>query len=328
MNHEANGAALLSSQPSVAQFLADVIAGLRGSPKSLSCKYFYDERGSRLFDEICLLEEYYLTRAEDEIIKRHAQEMADQIGPGVMLVEYGSGSSTKTRALLDRLDSPVAYVPVDISREHLHRTAVELSRAYPRIEILPVCADFTRPFRLPKSRRTPTHSAVFFPGSTIGNFQPEAARAMIGQIAPMCGAGGGLLIGIDLQKPAPTIEAAYNDALGVTAEFNLNLLRRINRELDGNIDVDQFQHRASYDSHLGRIEMALVSRRPQTIMVSGQAFEFADGEAITTEYSHKYTVEGFAALAADAGLTLRRTWTDARQQFAVLHFALLGRGEN
>lgn len=326
MGHAANGTALLNLQPSVAQFLTDVVAGLRTSPKTLSCKYFYDERGSRLFDDICLLEEYYLTRAEDEIIKRHAQEMADQIGPGVMLVEYGSGSSTKTRALLDRLDAPVAYVPVDISREHLHRTAVELSRVYPRIEILPVCADFTRPFKLPRSRRPPTHSAVFFPGSTIGNFQPEAARAMLGQIAPMCGAGGGLLIGIDLQKDAATIEAAYNDSLGVTAEFNLNLLRRINRELEGNFDVDQFEHRASYDPRFGRVEMQLVSRVRQTATVGEQAFEFAVGEAISTEYSHKYTVEGFAALAGDAGLTLRRTWMDARQQFAVLHFALLGRG--
>jgi len=325
MNHAAPAA--VASQPSVAQFLADVHWGLSQSPKAVPCKYFYDERGSKLFDQICLLEEYYLTRAEDEIIKRHAQEMADQIGPGVMLVEYGSGSSTKTRALLDRLDAPVAYVPVDISREHLHRTAVELSRTYPQIEILPVCADFTRPFKLPKSRRTPTHSAVFFPGSTIGNFQPEAARAMLGQIAPLCGAGGGLLIGIDLQKDAAAIEAAYNDSRGVTAQFNLNILRRINRELDGNFDVDQFEHRATYDSQSGRIEMALVSRRPQSVTVGSQEFDFAVGEAITTEYSHKYTVDGFAALAADAALTLRRTWFDARKQFAVLHFALLGRDD-
>ncbi len=325
INDSSSAAALLNLQPNAAQFLADVVAGLRRSPKALPCKYFYDERGSRLFDEICLLEEYYLTRAEDEIIKRHAQEMADQIGPGVMLVEYGSGSSTKTRALLDRLADPVAYVPVDISREHLHRTAAALSRAYPRIEILPVCADFTKPFRLPRSRREPTHSAVFFPGSTIGNFQPAEARAMLGQIAPMCGLGGGLLIGIDLQKDVGTIAAAYNDGRGVTAEFNLNLLGRINRELEGDFDLDQFQHRAVYDPRAGRIEMSLVSRRAQLVTVGDQSFEFAAGEAITTEYSHKYTVEGFATLAADAELTLRRTWMDDKQQFAVLHFALLGR---
>ncbi len=314
---------LVNLQPDAAQFLADVVAGLSASPKTLPCMYFYDERGSKLFDDICGLDEYYLTRAEDEIIKRHAQEMADQIGPGVMLVEYGSGSSTKTRALLDRLAEPVAYVPVDISREHLRQTATRLSAAYPHIEMLPVCADFTEPFALPTARCKPTHSAVFFPGSTIGNFQPQEARAMLVHLAAMCGTGGGLLIGIDLQKDVRTIEAAYNDARGVTAEFNRNLLRRINRELDGDFDVPAFRHRAVYDPRLGRVELSLVSDRPQTVTVGEHAFDFAADEPILTEYSHKYTVEGFAGMAAEAGLTLRRTWTDARGQFAVLHFALL-----
>ncbi len=323
MSDSASATVLLNLQPNVAQFLADVLAGLGASPKSLPCKYFYDERGSQLFDEICGLDEYYLTRTEDEIIKRHVQEMADQIGPGVMLVEYGSGSSTKTRALLDRLDDPVAYVPVDISREHLRRTAARLSHAYPTIEVLPVCADFTKPFRLPTARCEPTHSAVFFPGSTIGNFQPAEARAMLRHLAAMCGTGGGLLIGIDLQKEPATIHAAYNDARGVTAEFNLNVLHRINRELDANFNIRQFRHRADYDSILGRVTMSLVSLRPQCVAVGDQAFEFAPGEAITTEYSHKYTIAGFAGMAADAGLTLRRTWTDERERFAVLHFALL-----
>jgi dimethylhistidine N-methyltransferase len=315
--------ALLNLQPGTAEFLADVIAGLEASPKRLSCKYFYDERGSRLFDQICSLDEYYLTRTEDAIIRRHAQEMADQIGPGVMLVEYGSGSSTKTRALLERLANPVAYVPVDISREHLRRTAALLSRAYPHIEMLPVCADFTKPFRLPTSRRVSTHSAVFFPGSTIGNFQPEEARKMLRLLAAMCGTGGGLLIGIDLQKDPRIIEAAYNDTRGVTAQFNLNVLRRINRELEGNFDLRQFAHRAVYNRSLGRVELSLVSRRAQCVTIGHDAFEFAAGEAIITEYSHKYTIEGFASMAAEAGLTLRRTWTDAETRFAVLHFALL-----
>jgi dimethylhistidine N-methyltransferase len=323
MSNSASATVLLNLQPNLAQFRADVLAGLHALPKTLPCKYFYDERGSQLFDEICQLDEYYLTRTEDEIIKRCAQEMADQIGPGVMLVEYGSGSSTKTRALLDRLDDPVAYVPVDISREHLHKTATHLSRIYPRIEMLPVCADFTKPFRLPASRREPTHSAVFFPGSTIGNFQPHEARAMLVQLAAMCGTGGGLLIGIDLQKDARTIEAAYNDSRGVTADFNLNVLRRINRELGGDFNLRQFAHRAIYNNVAGRVEMQLVSTRPQCVTISQHHFEFGAGEAIITEYSHKYTIEGFAALAAQAGLTLRRTWTDDRQQFAVLHFALL-----
>jgi dimethylhistidine N-methyltransferase len=307
----------------VAQFRADVIAGLSAAQKWLPCKYFYDERGSQLFDDICRLDEYYLTRTEDEIIRRHAQEMADQIGPGVMLVEYGSGSSTKTRALLDRLHAPVAYVPVDISREHLHKTATQLARIYPHIEMLPVCADFTKPFWLPTARRRPTHSAVFFPGSTIGNFQPHEARAMLVHLAAMCGTGGGLLIGIDLQKDPAAIESAYNDARGVTAEFNLNILHRINGELDADFDVDSFEHRAIYDAVRGRIEMRLVSIRPQCVAIGSRRFEFAAGETIITEYSHKYTIDGFAEMAAHAGLTLRRTWTDAAERFAVLHFALL-----
>jgi dimethylhistidine N-methyltransferase len=323
MSDFAAATVLLNLQPNAAQFLADVLGGLQSTPKTLPCKYFYDERGSRLFDEICGLDEYYLTRTEDAIIKRHAQEMANQIGPGVMLVEYGSGSSTKTRAILDRLADAVAYVPVDISREHLHRTATRLSQIYPRIEMLPVCADFTKPFRLPVSRRRPTHSAVFFPGSTIGNFQPHEARAMLAHLATMCGSGGGLLIGIDLRKDPRTIEAAYNDSRGVTAEFNLNLLDRINHELNGDFDLDQFAHRASYDPKLGRVVMTLVSRRPQCVTLGSRRFEFGAGEAIITEYSHKYTIEGFAAMAAGAGLTLRRTWTDEREWFAVLHFALL-----
>jgi dimethylhistidine N-methyltransferase len=240
-----------------------------------------------------------------------------------MLVEYGSGSSTKTRALLDCLDDPVAYVPVDISREHLRRTAAALSRAYPQIEMLPICADFTKPFRLPASRRRATHSAVFFPGSTIGNFQPDEARAMLRHLAAMCGTGGGLLIGIDLQKEPSIIEAAYNDARGVTAKFNLNILRRINRELDGNIDLRQFEHWAIYDESFGRVVMLLVSRRAQGVRIGDHVFDFAAGEAIITEYSHKYTIEGFAGMAAEAGLTLRKTWTDAKMHFAVLHFALL-----
>lgn len=303
-------------------FRDDALAGLRGSPKSLPCKYFYDKRGSELFDEICLLDEYYLTRSELGIMERHAAEMGQQIGPGVMLVEYGSGSSVKTRYLLDGLPDPVAYVPVDISDEHLHETARELERDYPQIEILPVCADFTREFALPLSERSTTHAAVYFPGSTIGNFQPHKAAELLERITRLCGTGGGLLIGIDLQKDPRTIEAAYNDRRGVTAEFNLNLLRRINRELDGDFDLDQFEHRAVYNAQAGRVEISLVSRRDQTVEVGGEAFEFARGEAIHTEYSHKYTIDGFAEMAARAGLTLRREWTDPKRYFAVLHLAI------
>jgi len=304
-------------------FLRDVIAGLRTRPKCLPCKYFYDQRGSELFDRICQLDEYYLTRAELALMDQFAPEMGAQIGPGAMLVEYGSGSSVKTRYLLDGLPDLAAYVPVDISGEHLEQTARELARDYPRIEVLPVCADFTQDFALPRSLRTATHSAVYFPGSTIGNFLPSRAAELLRRITQMCGPGGGLLIGIDLKKDTATIEAAYNDRLGVTAEFNLNLLLRINRELGADFDLGQFFHRARYNSELGRVEMYLVSRRAQVVTCGGKTIEFGRGEAICTEYSHKYTVGEFAAVAAAAGLTLHREWTDKNRRFAVLHFAVL-----
>ncbi len=313
---------LLDFHPATDDFLQEVLAGLRNEPRSLPCKFFYDERGSQLFDRICELDEYYLTRAELMIMEDYAAEMAEQLGPRVMLVEYGSGSSVKTRLLLDKLINPAAYVPVDISREHLRRTAGKLSRAYPQIEVLPVCADFTQPFELPVSRRPSSHAAVYFPGSTIGNFTPDAARTLIRGIARMCGLGGGLLIGIDLQKSCETIDAAYNDAEGVTAEFNLNLLRRINRELDGDFDLDAFEHRAAYNSEQGRVEIGVVSCAEQTVTIAGESFAFEAGDAIATEYSHKYTVEGFSQFAAEAGLALHKHWTDAAGQFGVLHFVV------
>lgn len=321
MNDTCWPAALVNFEPSTATFLDDVLSGLEASPRRLPCKYFYDERGSRLFDEICHLDEYYPTRTELSIMRKHAGEMADRIGPGAMLVEFGSGSSIKTRVLLRRLVSPAAYVPVDISREHLERSAARLSRAFPQVEVLPVCADFTEDFVLPEPERTPTHTAVYFPGSTIGNFEPDAARAMLEQIAALAGAGGGLLIGVDLDKDTATLEAAYDDARGVTAQFNLNLLRRINRELDGTFNLHKFAHRAVYNRAAGRIEISLVSRCRQVAEVAGRPFEFAPGDAILTEYSHKYTIDGFADMAAGAGLALRRSWTDEHQRFAVLHFA-------
>lgn len=315
--------ALLDLEPTVAVFLDDVVEGLSQSPKCLPCKYFYDERGSQLFDQICELDEYYLTRAELSVMRQYAGEMAEQIGPEVMLVEYGSGSSIKTRLLLDHLPDPVAYVPVDISREHLEQTAKALAEDYPHIEVLPVCADFTQEFDLPVSVREPSHAAVYFPGSTIGNFTPDEASELLGYIAPLCGTGGGLLIGIDLQKDVGTIEAAYDDAQGVTADFNLNLLRRINRELGGDFRLDRFRHRAVYNPRLGRVELGLASQCRQQVDVAGESFTFEKGEEIRTEYSHKYTIDGFADLAAEVGLTLRRRWTDEASRFAVLHFAVL-----
>lgn len=313
---------LLDLQPTQQVFMDEVVSGLRDSPRHLPCKYFYDHAGSQLFDKICDLDEYYLTRTELTIMRGHAAEMAEQIGPGVMLVEYGSGSSLKTRLLLEQLAAPAAYVPVDISRKHLQYTANTLSSHFPEVEVLPVCADFTRPFELPTPQQPPTHAAVYFPGSTIGNFPPDAAHQLLAQIAPLCGVGGGLLIGIDLQKDVAIIESAYNDTSGVTAEFNLNLLRRINRELGADFDLSSFTHQAEYNPSIGRIEMYLVSETDQEVALNGETISFSAGERICTEYSYKYTVEQFAELAAKVGLTLRRAWTDANGFFGVLHFAI------
>lgn len=303
-------------------FRNDVWAGLACSPKQLPCKYFYDKRGSELFDRICLLDEYYLTRAELAITERHATEMGEQIGDGVMLVEFGSGSSVKTRYLLDALPRAAAYVPVDISGEHLQQAAAEIAADYPRVEVLPVCADFTELFALPLATRSISHVAVYFPGSTIGNFLPERATKLLANIAGLCGPGGGLLIGIDLKKDPAKIHAAYNDALGVTAEFNLNLLRRINRELDADFQLGSFRHQALYSAERGRVEIDLVSTERQVVRVAGRVFELEAGEPINTEYSHKYTVEEFSALAAPAGFVLHREWTDAERNFAVLHYVV------
>jgi dimethylhistidine N-methyltransferase len=313
---------LLDFTPTAEAFRGDVLAGLAQQPRHLPCKYFFDDRGSRLFEEIWGLREYYPTRTELAIMRRHAREMADRIGPGVMLVEYGSVSGVKTRLLLDRLHDPVAYVPVDISRDHLLWTAERLALAYPALEVLPVCADFVRDFHLPSPLKRPTHTAVYFPGSAIGNFHPPAAREVLARIARTCGHDGQLLIGIDLQKDAATLEAAYNDGKGVTAQFNLNLLQRINGELGGSFDLSGFEHRAVYNQEKGRVELYLVSRRSQEATVGEKSFRFEAGEPVCTEYSYKYTIDGFASMAAEAGLTLQQSWTDDQNRFAVLHLAV------
>lgn len=303
-------------------FLDDVIHGLSKPQKSLACKYLYDERGSELFDAICDTPEYYPTRTELSIMERNAASIAYQLGRGVMLVEYGSGSSIKTRILLDSLTEPVAYVPVDISEEHILRTADALQAAYAKIEILPVVADFTEPFTLPESQREPSHVALYFPGSTIGNFTPEAAGSLLRSMSTMLGEQGGLLIGIDLQKDVNVIEAAYNDKAGVTAEFNLNLLARINSELDADFDLANFEHIAIYNPEEHRVEISIGSLCDQQVAIAGTSFGFFKGEEILTEYSHKYTVEGFSEFAAHFGFSLHKHWTDDRNYFALLHLVL------
>jgi L-histidine N-alpha-methyltransferase len=313
--------------------VADVLRGLQGTPKRLSPTYFYDERGSQLFDAICELPEYYVTRTETQILATHAQEIAARIGPNALLVELGSGASTKTRLLLDRLPDLAAYVPVDISRTHLMAAAQRISTAYPGLEVLPACADFTQAFPLPKPKRTPSRVVVFFPGSTIGNFDPAAAiglmkvmRRIASGAAPtrlatapsiVEQATGGLVIGFDLVKDPAVLERAYDDSAGVTAEFNLNVLRRLNRELGADFDCQAFRHQAVWAPEASRIEMRLVSTVAQTVTIAGEAISFAANEPIITEHCHKYTPALFATQAAAAGWTARQTWTDPQEYFHV-----------
>jgi dimethylhistidine N-methyltransferase len=299
------------------RFRADVLAGLSGPTKTLPCKYLYDDRGSRLFDQICELPEYYPTRTELGILRRHAGDMAAALGDECLVVEYGSGSGLKTPLLLERLRHPAGYVPVEISRDHLLASATALARRFPQIEVLPVWADFTGDFEIPSTRRAPRRKAVFFPGSTIGNFGPTDAVRLMEGVAQRCGPGGGFLVGVDLRKSKAILEPAYDDAAGVTAAFNKNLLVRINRELGADFDLDQFDHRAVFDERHSRIEMHLVSRRRQAVHLDGHTIWFAAGESICTEHSYKYTLEAFRDMARTAGLTVRQVWTDDAGWFSV-----------
>jgi len=303
--------------PDRQQFLDDVLDGLRQPQKRIASKYFYDELGSGLFDAICDLPEYYPTRTELEILRQHAAAMAERIGPEALIVELGSGSSLKTRTLLDALQRPSGYVPVDISREHLAQAARTLDAAYPDLPVLPVCADFLKPFALPTPPQKPRRVVAYFPGSTLGNFEPATALALLQQIRHLVGDGGLLLIGLDLQKDVAVLERAYDDAAGVTAAFNLNLLTRINRELQADFDIDSFDHVARYDAGHGRIEMHLSSRVEQRVTLAGQLFSFAAGETIHTENSYKYQPSAFAAMAAEAGFADDHRWQDTRGWFAV-----------
>jgi L-histidine Nalpha-methyltransferase len=288
--------------PAAPEFLREALEGLRRTPKELPCKYFYDERGSQLFDRICELDEYYPTRTELGILQAHAAEMAAALGTNCLLVEYGSGSSLKTRLLLKHLAEPVAYMPVDISREHLAKSAARLAERFPALDVRPVCADFTAPMRLPPTVRPAMRKAVYFPGSTIGNFAPDEALNLLKGIAQLGGPGGGLLIGVDLKKDRAILEPAYNDSLGVTAAFNKNLLVRMNRELGCDFAVERFRHHACYNDRLGRVEMHLVSEADQVVRVGGERVRFARGEGVHTENSYKWAIDEFAALAGAAGL--------------------------
>jgi dimethylhistidine N-methyltransferase len=303
--------------PEASDFYRDVIDGLNRLPRRIPPKYFYDQAGSSLFEAICEQPEYYPTRTEAALLKQYAGEIAAEAGGGCYLIEPGSGSCEKVRHLLEAM-RPAAYVPLDISCEYLDRAAAGVASDHPWLDVHAVCADITEEVALPF---IPEHAPamMFYPGSSIGNFDPDDAREFLECLAAAAGKGSGLLIGVDLKKEPAILDAAYNDIRGITAEFNQNLLHRINRELDGDFDVNAFAHFAYYNSAMGRIEMHLISDRKQRVSIDGHTFEFNAGDSIHTENSYKYTVDEFQKLARSAGFSPRRVWTDKDSLFS-LHF--------
>ena len=300
--------------PSEETFADSLFAGLGKAPKEIACKYFYDQEGSQLFERICTLPEYYQTRTETLLLASHAQEIAQLMGGDIEIVEFGAGASQKVRILLD-IGHVRAYSPLDISGDYLREVVINLATDYPALTLRPLIGDFTRPLEIPVLAG-PSRRAGFFPGSTIGNFRPDAAMCLLRRMRGML-EGGGLLIGVDLVKDPARLHAAYNDRAGVTALFNKNLLARANRELGADFDLDGFAHYAPYSPAAHRIEMYLVSLRRQSVSVMGQRFDFAAGEAIHTEDSHKYTIESFREMAARAGFRPRAVWTDPERLFSL-----------
>lgn len=313
-NRAAPHAASSSSSSSSAALRASVMRGLRAEVKTLSPALFYDAERARLFEEICRLPEYYPTRTEHAILARHAGELAAHAGPGCALIEYGSGAGVKVRYLLDRLERPVAYVPVDISREQLLDVARERAGQYPGLRILPVCADYTTAFELP-ALPSSARRVAFFPGSTIGNFHPAEAGAFLRRVRHVVGRTGGLILGVDRRKDPRLLHAAYNDSAGVTAAFNVNLLTRLNREFGGEFNLDLFRHRAFFDDATSRIEMHLEARVAHTVCVGGEAIQFDAGETIHTECSYKYDRPRLEALAEAGGFRVEALYSDDRDWF-------------
>ncbi|HEX6979606.1 MAG TPA: L-histidine N(alpha)-methyltransferase [Alphaproteobacteria bacterium] len=308
---------LVDLAPTGENFRDAVLAGLSRTPKSIPCKFLYDARGSALFEKICELPEYYPTRTECGILRRAASEIAEHAGPDCQVVEFGSGSSTKTRILLDALRRPSSYVPVDISREQLRAAASALASRYQGLNIIAICADYTADDFVPALPDANGTRLAFFPGSTIGNFEPGEAKRFLARCAHVVGAGGALLIGVDLKKDEGILNAAYNDAAGITAAFNLNLLVRMNRELGASFDVRRFAHDAFYSEAQGRVEIYIRSLERQGVSVAGRSFLFAPGERIHTENSYKYAIGEFQHLAEEAGFRPVRAWTDPQRLFSV-----------
>ena len=303
-------------------FEDDVLAGLSATPKYLPPKYFYDGAGSLLFERITELPEYYPTRCEMQILRDHARDIAKLVAAGAALVEFGSGSSKKARVMLRALPKLAAYVPVDICGEMIEQEALELRPDFPGLKVLPVTADITQAFDLPAPAKAAPVRVGFFPGSTIGNFEPHEAAAFLRNAARILGAGATLIVGADLIKPVEVLNAAYNDAAGVTAKFNLNLLVRINRELRGTFKLDTFEHHAFYNRERHRIEMHLASLKRQKVKVAGETIDFRAGETIHTENSYKYSVASLGALARGAGWQPAGVWTDERKYFSIQAFTL------
>ena len=308
--------------PGEESFRDAVLSGLGGARKRIPCKFFYDARGSALFEAICRLPEYYLTRTEIMILEDNSADIAAHLGRNCRLIEFGSGASAKARILLEALDRPAAYVPVDISREHLRDAAISLAEDFPLLPVVAVCADYTRAFPLPPLPGPNGKRVGFFPGSTIGNFEPDAAVAFLANYARILGPGGEMLIGVDLKKDPQILDAAYNDRAEVTAAFNLNLLKRVNRELDADLEIDRFEHVAFYNEAEGRVEIYIRSLVAQEARIAGTRFRFAEDELIHTEYSYKYSVAEFRALASRAGFRPVDTWTDPAALFSVHYFRL------
>lgn len=307
---------IVDLHPKLGDLIEEAAQGLQREPKALPCKYFYDALGARLFEAITELSEYYPTRTELGIMSRSVREIADTIGPHATLVEFGSGVGLKTQKLLDALIEPSGCVLIDISRAALEASAVQLADRYAEMEVVAVCADYTQPLRLPRPHRPSSRTVAYFPGSTIGNFAHEAAVSFLGRVADLLGPAGGLLIGIDRKKDPALIEAAYNDALGVTAAFNLNILHRLNQS-GADFDLREFRHHAPYLQAEGRIEMRLISERDQRVRVGEHQIAFAAGEHIVTEHSHKYDLEQFDAMARAAGFRLSKHWSDEQDWFSV-----------
>jgi dimethylhistidine N-methyltransferase len=302
-------------QPSTDDFRAAVMEGLGCSPKRLPPKFFYDEQGSRLFDAITELPEYYPTRTEISLLRRHGREIAERLGSGLLLIELGSGSDVKIRVLLNAL-RPSAYMPIDISSQHLYRSGLAIAKDFPELQVHAMCADYSVSLRLPDVVPS-SPRAAFFPGSSIGNFEPAQAGSLLQRIASMVGQGGRLLVGVDLKKDVGLLNVAYNDAQGITAAFNRNLLVRINRELEADFDLQAFDHRAFYNAEQGRVEMHLMASSPQCVHIDGQNFDFRAGEGVHTENSYKYSVAEFRALAKQAGYVSEEVWQDEQDLFSL-----------